>query len=60
MFGHDQLFVGSADVLVVGGIESMFNVPYLLVRVCGGYCMGYGCLIICFLMVWRMFMSVVG
>lgn len=29
MFGHDMLAVGSADVLVAGGMESMTNAPHL-------------------------------
>jgi acetyl-CoA C-acetyltransferase len=30
MFAHDMLAVGSADVLVAGGMESMTNAPHLL------------------------------
>lgn len=42
MLGYDLIFVGFVDVVVVGGMESMLNVLYLLLKVCGGYCMGYG------------------
>ena len=30
MFGHDMLAVGSADVIVAGGMESMTNAPHLM------------------------------
>jgi acetyl-CoA C-acetyltransferase len=30
MFGHDMLAVGSADVIVAGGMESMSNAPHLM------------------------------
>ncbi|MBI1173127.1 acetyl-CoA C-acyltransferase [bacterium] len=42
MFAHDMLAVGSADVIVAGGMESMTNAPYLLDRARGGYRMGHG------------------
>jgi acetyl-CoA C-acetyltransferase len=42
MLGHDQLLVGSAEVLVAGGMESMSNAPYLLPRARPGYRMGHG------------------
>ncbi|RMD63522.1 MAG: acetyl-CoA C-acetyltransferase, partial [Alphaproteobacteria bacterium] len=29
MFGHDLLAVGSAEIVVAGGMESMTNAPYL-------------------------------
>jgi acetyl-CoA C-acetyltransferase len=42
MLGHDALRVGSADVVVAGGMESMTNAPYLLDRARGGYRLGHG------------------
>ncbi|WP_221237134.1 acetyl-CoA C-acyltransferase [Roseospira goensis] len=42
MIAHDELVVGSADVLVAGGMESMTNAPYLLDKARGGYRMGHG------------------
>ena len=41
MFGHDMLRAGSADVVVVGGMESMTNAPYLLQKGRRGYRMGH-------------------
>ncbi|MDE1154089.1 MAG: acetyl-CoA C-acyltransferase [Micavibrio sp.] len=32
MMAHDALVAGSADVIVAGGMESMSNAPYLLLR----------------------------
>ena len=42
MDAHDALRVGSADVIVAGGMESMTNAPYLLPKARGGYRMGHG------------------
>jgi acetyl-CoA C-acetyltransferase len=42
MFGHDLLLAGSAEVVVVGGMESMSGAPYLLERARSGYRMGHG------------------
>jgi len=42
MFAHDLISVGSADMMVAGGLESMTNAPYLLDRARGGYRMGHG------------------
>jgi acetyl-CoA C-acetyltransferase len=42
MFAHDLLRAGSAEVAVVGGMESMTNAPYLLDRARGGYRIGHG------------------
>lgn len=42
MFVYDLLLVGLVGVVVVGGMESMMNVLYLLLKVCVGMCMGYG------------------
>jgi len=41
MFGHDMLSMGSANMVVAGGIESMSNAPYLLPRVRDGLRMGH-------------------
>jgi acetyl-CoA C-acetyltransferase len=41
MFAHDMLMGGSADVIVAGGMESMTNAPYLLLKGRGGYRMGH-------------------
>jgi acetyl-CoA C-acetyltransferase len=37
MFAHDMLAVGSATVIVAGGMESMTNAPHLLVNARKGY-----------------------
>jgi acetyl-CoA C-acetyltransferase len=42
MQGHDAIIAGSADVLVVGGMESMTNAPYLLPKARSGMRMGHG------------------
>jgi len=42
MFGHDLIVAGSADIAVVGGLESMSNAPYLLPKVRQGLRMGHG------------------
>ena len=42
IMAHDLLLAGSADVVVVGGMESMTNAPYLLDKARGGYRMGHG------------------
>ena len=41
MMAHDLLSVGSQDVVVVGGMESMTNAPYLLPKARGGYRYGH-------------------
>ncbi len=41
MFAHDMLIAGSHDVLVAGGMESMTNAPYLMLKGRGGYRMGH-------------------
>ncbi|QOJ89247.1 MULTISPECIES: acetyl-CoA C-acyltransferase [Pseudomonas] len=42
IMAHDLLLVGTADVVVAGGMESMTNAPYLLDKARGGYRMGHG------------------
>ncbi len=42
MLAHDLISVGSAEIMVAGGMESMTNAPYLLDRARGGYRMGHG------------------
>lgn len=41
MFAHDMLAAGTVDVMVAGGMESMTNAPYLLLKGRGGYRMGH-------------------
>jgi acetyl-CoA C-acetyltransferase len=42
MLGHDNLIVGSHDVVVAGGMESMSNAPYLVLKGRTGYRLGHG------------------
>lgn len=42
MFAHDMLLTGSTDTMVVGGMESMTNAPYLLSKAREGYRLGHG------------------
>jgi acetyl-CoA C-acetyltransferase len=42
MLAHDALAVGTADIAIAGGLESMTNAPYLLDRARQGYRMGHG------------------
>ena len=42
MLGADQLTAGHAGMLVAGGLESMSNAPYLLLKARTGYRMGNG------------------
>ena len=41
MFAHDILHAGSQAVMVAGGMESMTNAPYLMLKGRGGYRMGH-------------------
>ncbi|GIZ51797.1 acetyl-CoA C-acetyltransferase [Noviherbaspirillum aridicola] len=41
MFGFDSLVVGTNDVVVAGGMESMTNAPYLIPKARGGYRIGH-------------------
>jgi len=41
MFANDMLVAGTHDVLVAGGMESMTNAPYLMLKGRGGYRMGH-------------------
>jgi acetyl-CoA C-acetyltransferase len=41
MFAHDLLHAGSADIVVAGGMESMSNAPYLMLKGRGGYRYGH-------------------
>ena len=41
MFAHDMLAAGASDIMVVGGMESMTNAPYLLPKARSGYRMGH-------------------
>jgi acetyl-CoA C-acetyltransferase len=42
MDAHDQIIAGSADIMVAGGMESMTNAPYLMLKARGGFRMGHG------------------
>src|SRR5947207_4811725 len=42
MLAHDLLSVGSAEIMVAGGMESMTNAPYLLPKARSGLRMGHG------------------
>lgn len=41
MFAHDMLLAGSHDAIVAGGMESMTNAPYLLLKGRGGMRIGH-------------------
>ena len=41
IMAHDALLAGSADVIVAGGMESMTNAPYLLIKHRGGARIGH-------------------
>jgi acetyl-CoA C-acetyltransferase len=42
MLSHDLITVGSNDIMVAGGMESMTNAPYLLLKARSGMRMGHG------------------
>ncbi len=42
MFGHDNILVGSHDIVVAGGMESMSNAPYMVLKGRTGYRLGHG------------------
>jgi acetyl-CoA C-acetyltransferase len=44
MFAHDLLAVGSQDIVVAGGMESMSNAPYLMLKGRTGYRYGHSTL----------------
>ncbi len=37
MFANDMISVGSADIIIAGGMESMSNAPYMMLKGRGGY-----------------------
>lgn len=41
MLAHDLLLAGTHEVMVAGGMESMTNAPYLMLKGRGGYRMGH-------------------
>ncbi|CAG4896555.1 acetyl-CoA C-acyltransferase [Paraburkholderia saeva] len=41
MLAHDMLVAGTHEVMVAGGMESMTNAPYLMLKGRGGYRMGH-------------------
>jgi acetyl-CoA C-acetyltransferase len=42
MLAHDLLTVGSVDIVLASGMESMSNAPYLLSKARAGYRLGHG------------------
>ncbi|MGE0797864.1 MAG: acetyl-CoA C-acyltransferase [Lautropia sp.] len=44
MLGHDLITAGSQDIVVAGGMESMSNAPYLMLKGRGGYRYGHSTL----------------
>ncbi len=44
MFAHDLILAGSHDIVVAGGMESMSNAPYLMLKGRGGYRYGHSTL----------------
>jgi acetyl-CoA C-acetyltransferase len=40
-FAHDMLLAGTHEIMVAGGMESMTNAPYLMLKGRGGYRMGH-------------------
>src|SRR4051812_36566632 len=42
MMAADQIKAGGAEIVLAGGLESMTNAPYLLLKARGGYRMGHG------------------
>jgi acetyl-CoA C-acetyltransferase len=42
MMAADQIRAGEVEIAVAGGLESMTNAPYLLLKARGGYRMGHG------------------
>ena len=41
MFAHDMLLAGTYEIMVAGGMESMTNAPFLLLKGRAGYRMGH-------------------
>lgn len=41
MFAHDMIVVGSNDLIVAGGMESMTNAPYMVLKGRQGYRLGH-------------------
>ncbi|MCB2102851.1 MAG: acetyl-CoA C-acyltransferase [Rhodobacterales bacterium] len=41
MLAHDNILVGSFDIMVAGGMESMTNAPYILPKSRAGYRLGH-------------------
>ena len=42
MLAHDLITLGTSDVMVAGGMESMSNAPYLLPKARAGFRLGHG------------------
>ena len=45
MLGNDLIIAGSQDIVVAGGMESMSNAPYLMLKGRGGYRYGHSTLV---------------
>ena len=41
IYGHDSILVGTNEVVVTGGMESMTNAPYLIPKARSGYRIGH-------------------
>lgn len=41
MFAHDMLLTNTTDIMAVGGMESMTNAPYMLLKARQGYRLGH-------------------
>ena len=42
MLAHDMILAGSVNIMAAGGMESMTNAPYLLMKARQGYRLGHG------------------
>jgi acetyl-CoA C-acetyltransferase len=42
MIAHDQILAGTSEIMIAGGMESMSNAPYLLLKARSGLRMGHG------------------
>jgi acetyl-CoA C-acetyltransferase len=42
ILAHDSILLGNADIMVAGGMESMTNAPYMLLKGRDGYRLGHG------------------
>ncbi len=42
MYGHDSILAGTNEIVIAGGMESMTNAPYLLLKARAGFRVGHG------------------